>query len=89
MQKEIEIYIRHSSAGTFLNFHIPSQLKKKFISAIQKGSLSEGDALMAVELSVLPEWITDKEVQEKLSSMNESIHLRIPVTSLNVNFLEE
>lgn len=86
---KIEIYIRNSSAGTFLNLHIPSQMKEQIISAIQKGSLDLNDLAVTVELPVLPEWVSDREVRAKIAKRNERIHLSIPITSLNCNFTDE
>lgn len=89
MKNQIEIYVRHSSNGTFLNFHVPSQMKEQFISALHTGSLEDCAAAVAVELAILPEWITDREVRAKVEALDECINLRIPVTSFNVNYGEE
>jgi hypothetical protein len=88
VKDEIEIYVRHSSAGTFLNFYVPNQIKEQFITAIRRGGLEGDDASVTVELPVLPEWITDEKVRAKVAKLNEPVHLRIPVTSLNVTFSE-
>lgn len=84
MEDQIEMYVRHSSAGTFLNIHAPSGRKEQFSAALSQGNLEGGGLL--IELPVLPEWITDEEVRSKVASLNEFIHLRIPVTSLNITF---
>ncbi len=89
MKDKIEIYFRNSSTGIFLNLHIPSQMKEQIVSAIQKGSFDVSDLAMTVELPVLPEWISDLEVRSKVAKLNENIHLSIPITSLNCNFLDE
>lgn len=83
MEEEIDVYVRHSSSGTFLNIHVPSSRKDQFAAALKQGHLQGGG--VAVELSVLPEWITDEEVRDKVSALNEFIHLRIPVTSFNIS----
>lgn len=89
MGRKIEIYVRHSGAGTFLNLNVPEEFKEQFISAIRTGRLEGSDITTAVELPVLPEWVTDDEAREKVSGLNEAIHLRIPVTSFNVSFSKD
>lgn len=89
VKDKIEIYIRNSSAGTFLNLHVPSQMKEQIVSAIQKGSLDVNDLAMTVELPVLPEWISDREIKAKVAKLNEHTHLSIPITSINCNFTDE
>ena len=89
MKDKIEIYIRNSSSGTFLNLHIPSRMKEQIVSAIQKGSLDVNDLAVTVELPVLPEWVSDQEIRAKVAKLNEHIHLSIPITSLNCNFTDE
>lgn len=88
MKDKIEIYLRNSSAGTFLNLHIPSQMKEQIIAAIQKSSLNMNDLAMTVELPVLSEWISDQEVRDKVIELNEHIHLSIPITSINCNYTD-
>ena len=89
VKDKIEIYVRNSSAGTFLSLNIPSQMKEQIVSANHMGGFEVNDFSVTVELSVLSEWISDREIRAKVAELNEHIHLRIPITSLNVNFTEE
>ncbi len=84
MSKTVEIYIRNSGPRTFLNFYIPSDLKEKFISALRDGSLSDAEVDMALEVSVLPHWITDADQRSEAQKRSDVVHARIPLSSINV-----
>lgn len=84
MSKAVEIYIRNSGSRTLLNFHIPSDLKEAFISALRDGSFSEAGVDIALEVSMLPQWITDADQRSEAQECDHVVHARIPLSSINV-----
>ncbi len=73
--KGIEISVRHTHNGTLLNIHLDARAKQRLIAGLQSGRFDSRDTPINLELSVLPEWLTDPE----------STHARIPITVINVN----
>ncbi len=56
----MEIYVRHQSGpAAMLNFHLSDAQRLKLIAALARGEPFELPARL--ELSVLPEWMTDPE----------------------------
>ena len=56
----MEIYVRHQSGpSAMLNFHLSDAQRLKLIAALARGEPFELPARL--ELSVLPEWMTDPE----------------------------
>jgi hypothetical protein len=70
----IEIYVRHNGNGAVLNIYLDSSTKQELISALQSGRFESAGVPMHLELSVLPEWLTNQ---------GES-HARIPVAAINI-----
>lgn len=71
----IEIYVRHRSDGAMLNFHLSSRDRLALIHALTMGSMKDASIPVHLELSLLPEWLTDPE----------SMHARIPISAINFN----
>ncbi|NMV41941.1 hypothetical protein [Ralstonia insidiosa] len=88
MTDGIEIYVRDSGDQTLLNFYIPERLREEFITALRSGSYLGSQVPIALELSTLPKWIVDKEQRTHAERRNESVHVRIPVTAINVQSTE-
>ena len=84
MPKAVEIYIRNSSSGTLLNFYIPSDLKEEFIAALRDGSFSKTGVDIALEVSILPHWITDADQRSEVQERGDVVHARIPLSLINV-----
>lgn len=83
---QIEIYVRPSAHRVMLNFHVPEALKEALIAGIRNGSFSTDAARMNVELTLLPQWITDKSVRMQYEELTEDVHARIPIDTINTNF---
>lgn len=82
----MEVYVRHNSGRSLLMFHIPTRIRESFLKGINNGEFSSTDCQTYLELSVLPEWITDVDVRELLQSRGEVIHLRIPLAAITASF---
>lgn len=82
----IEIYVRPSGDRVMLNFHVPEALKEALIAGIRDGSFSTDAARMNVELSLLPQWITDGDDRKAYEKQFSSVHVRIPIDTVNTNF---
>jgi hypothetical protein len=79
---EIEIYVRHSGGRSLLHVHLPAGERESFLSGLAAGEYSsEGTHL---ELSVLPEWITDDDERARLVASGSLPHLRIPLSAISV-----
>mgnify|MGYP000508771439 CR=1 FL=1 len=70
----IEIYVRHRSEGTMLNIHLDQEAKEALIAALQSGKFDNPNMPIHLELSILPEWLSDTH----------SMHARIPISEINV-----
>lgn len=88
MTEGIEIYIRDNGDQTLLNFYVPERLREEFITALRNGSYWGAQVPIALELSTLPKWITDEEQRTQAERQHESVHVRIPVTAINVHSTE-
>jgi|GEM_PF-2091355 len=84
----VEVYVRQSSGRSLLMFHIPTCIRDSFFRGIKNGEFSSADCQAYLELSVLPEWITDADVRALLQSKGEAIHLRIPLAAITASFNE-
>lgn len=84
----IEIYVRPSGDRVLLNLYVPSEARSVFLSALQGGTLDGAGTPIALELSLQPDWATDAEAREKIANEYGSIHARIPINQLNVQFTE-
>jgi hypothetical protein len=79
---ELAIYVRYSGGRNLLHVHLPAGERENFLSGLAAGEYSsEGTHL---ELSVLPEWITDDEERAGLVAAGSLPHLRIPLSAINV-----
>jgi hypothetical protein len=86
---DLEIYVRHSSGRALLMLHAPEALRATVLAAIKSGEIDSTQARMHLELSILPEWITDSSVRMQVSKIEDSIHVRIPISVLSMNFAAE
>ena len=75
--RHIELYVRHTSwtGKTRLDFCVQPSMREALAEGIRTGHL---DVDISLELSVLPEWFTDKD----------AMHARIPVSIINVHDTE-
>lgn len=83
MPNEIEIYVRHNNNDTMLNFYLPEQLKSELTKAVTGGQFRAYGQTIHLELSILPEWITDHAQRDNLSKLESPVHLKIPITCIN------
>lgn len=85
MKDGLEIYVRPKPEGLVLNIHAPDAAKKRFIADLKAGACSGSASAIFLELSVLPEWISDDQPQaaEALRILG-SIHLRLPIAAINL-----
>jgi hypothetical protein len=81
MSSGIEIYVRPSGDRVLLNIYVPKSVRKQFLEGLRSGSFGDGDARINMELSVLPQWITESEdrVANQLPT-----HIRVPISAINV-----
>lgn len=84
----VQVYVRHSSGRALLMFHVPKRIEESFLQGINDGKFSLADTQPYLELSVLPEWVTDADVRAKVQSIGEVIHLRIPLAAITASFNE-
>jgi len=56
-----------------LNFHLSSRDRQALILALTTGSMEDASIPIHLELSLLPQWLTDPE----------SMHARIPISAIN------
>lgn len=78
---KIELYVRHSSNGTMLNFYLSPEGKECLQNALLDSGHVDGESVeINLELSVRPDWITDSD---------NPAHLRIPISALNLSKLDE
>lgn len=84
----LEVYVRHSSGRSILTFHIPTCIRESFLQGINNGEFSSAACQTYLELSVLPEWITDADGRALVQSREEVIHLRIPLAAITSSFSE-
>lgn len=89
MSKEIEIYVRPSSGRNHLNWYVSKLLQEKLITGLKNGTFDSDGVEINLELSILPEWITDEQQRARFESANESIHIRVPVSAINTYFDED
>lgn len=84
MENEIAIYVRPSGDDTYLHFHVPTDRCEALFSGFKNGSFENTDTDIHLEISILPEWITDESQREQLTQCTKVVHLRIPITRINV-----
>lgn len=75
MSEPCEIYVRHSGDSNLLHAYGDA-------SSLTSPS-DEGEPIAFVELTVLPEWITDADKRRSYETSGELIHVRIPIHSAN------
>lgn len=88
MDKEIEIYVRPSAGSNFLTIYAPSSTRDKLIAFLKNGVFQDPKTITHLELSVLPEWITDANQRAAFERDLGSIHIRIPIAAMNAYFEE-
>lgn len=65
-----------------LTIHVPHGQRESLMRDLADGHI-EFEVPAHLEMSPLPEWITDEKLRAKLA--NEIIHLRIPISSVSVH----
>lgn len=70
----IEIYVRHRSEGAMLNIYLDQKTKVELITALQSGKFEGGKIPINLELSILPDWLSEAD----------SMHARIPISEINI-----
>jgi hypothetical protein len=80
MSSGIEIYVRPSGDRVLLNIYVPKSVRNQFIEGLRSGSFGDGELKTSMELSVLPQWITESEdrVVNQLP-----MHIRVPISAIN------
>lgn len=71
----IEIYVRHRTDGAMLNIYLDRKTKEALIAALESGKFEDPNTPISLELSVLPEWLSEPG----------STHARIPISEINVS----
>ena len=71
----IEIYIRHRSDGAMINIYLDRKTKTALIAALESGKFADPSTPINLELSVLPEWLSEPG----------STHARSPISEINVS----
>ena len=89
MTKKIEIYLRHSSGRSLLMFHVPASNRNNFLEGLKRGEVSGNELGINLELSVLPEWITDPTERENFIRSGSNIHIRISLASITASYSED
>ncbi|WP_342051254.1 MULTISPECIES: hypothetical protein [unclassified Cupriavidus] len=84
MSDGIEIYVRDSGDRTVLNIYVPDHLREAFIAGLASGRYSDDGVEIALELSTLPKWITDGGKRAQAEQSGESVHVRVPISVINV-----
>ncbi|AWI53496.1 hypothetical protein DEH84_08690 [Aquabacterium olei] len=56
-----------------LNFHLSSRDRQALVHALTKGTMEDASIPIHLELSLLPQWLTDPEC----------LHARIPISAIN------
>lgn len=74
----IEIYVRHRSDGAMLNIYLDRKAKEALIAALESGKFEAPNTPISLELSVLPEWLSEPG----------STHARIPISEINVSIAD-
>ena len=67
-----------------INVHMPNEVREKFRKAVMAGEISCREIPINLELAILPEWVTDEKQRRKLEKAHEIIHVRIPITRINI-----
>ena len=88
MTDQIEIYVRPRDGKAMLNILVPPHLREQFLRGLQDGAFQSNTASIALELSPLPQWITDPTLREQAESASDQVHLRIPVAAVNLTTLD-
>jgi hypothetical protein len=86
---DLEIYVRHSAGKALLMLHAPEALRAIVLAAVKGGEVDSTKARIHLELSILPEWITDPSVRKQVSKIHDPIHIRIPISALSMDFSAE
>jgi hypothetical protein len=78
MRRQVEIYVRDSDQSAAMHFHYTGTSRDEFLCALQTGKLKLSSFKIDLELSVLPEWVTDPEQRAAVATSG-PIHIRIPI----------
>jgi hypothetical protein len=83
-KSRIEAYVRHSFNGATLNLHVAGTMRDKILQGIAAAAIDGTSNEIHLELSVLPQWVTDVETRRTVEAVGTPIHIRIPLDSINV-----
>ncbi|MFM0324895.1 hypothetical protein [Caballeronia glebae] len=88
--RQIEVYVRDSGQGKLLSVHMPESLRQSFSGCLEKGEFNPNwfCSSLALELSVLPEWLTDSRQRAAAKRRTENLHIRVPLDAIKVNYVD-
>jgi hypothetical protein len=86
MTSKLEMYVRATHDGTLLTTYASSEIKGS-LEKLTQGEVYAGGATL--ELSVLPEWITDAEERRRFVESGLSLHVRIPLDRVHLGHVDE
>lgn len=86
MDKNIEIYVRQSASRNFLTVHASPEIRDTLLNGLREGSFECGGSPTHLELSILPEWITDEDQRCHVKGDLDPIHVRIPISVICTHF---
>lgn len=88
MEDKFEIYVRQGSEHNMLNLYVPSHMREAFTKALSGGTFQVMPESINFEISVLPEWLSDESQQESAKRSSEPMHVRVPISAINIQFGE-
>lgn len=84
----LEVYVRHNSSGAMLNILADDLMRERIVNSLSAGKVDGTDISINLELSVLPEWVTDPETRKRVGQIPGTIHIRVPLAAINMLFEE-
>lgn len=87
-KNRLEVYVRHNSNGAILNILADESMRERIVNSLSVGRVDGTDISICLELSVLPGWVTDLEIRKKIGGIQGPIHIRVPLSSINMLFEE-
>lgn len=77
----VEMYVRHSAGLALFHVHLPAAFASTFIERLRGDQVTSDDAVVHLELSVLPEWVTDSDQRAQLTKIG-PVHVRVPIAQI-------
>jgi len=84
MPNKIEIYVRVTSEP-MLHIFLPTRIRRLIQDSFEKIKAALSGCETHIEVSILPEWITDQGLREKFIARDENLHVRIPIRYLDIS----